>query len=144
MKTIKYFFATLMLLCAMACGGGSDTPQIPINGDWQLKSMNNMPFVAGDVYITFNSNATFELYQKIGTSDFEHFSGTYQLSATKILGKYTDGTSWLCDYSYTIHNDTLTLTDDETSDNYVYESCEIPEDVISNETRLQNQSKPIL
>ena len=145
MKMIKYIFAALMLLGSMACGSsGSDGPQISIAGDWQLKSMNDMPFVAGTVYISFSDNASFELYQKIGTSDFVHFSGTYQLTATNIIGRYTDGTSWLCDYSYVLSNDTLTLTDDDTSGKYVYESCTIPQDVISDETRLDQNVKPFL
>ncbi len=52
-----------------------------------------------DVYVKFNTDGGFELYQDI-TGPFTKYTGTYSFDGTTLSGTYSDGQAWA--HSYTV------------------------------------------
>ncbi len=124
-----------ILLTALGCQ--KDDPQpasAGIEGQWELTSvtLGTKSAVVGDetvsVYVEFSGDGSFSLYQQLGSGRFAHYGGSWTLSGETLCGKYSDGTSWACDYSVTVDNTTLVLsTLPDGKDSYTYRSCVIPD-----------------
>jgi hypothetical protein len=75
-----------------------------------------------EVVMTFNADNTFSLEQKLGAGRFQSYSGTWQLTDTKLSGKYSDGKAWGAAYEVVREGAILTMTPDvEGAESYVYQ-----------------------
>ena len=54
-----------------------------------------------DVYIVFDEEKNFEMYQDVSSNGFVKMTGTYTFDETskKLTGKYSDGENWAYDYT---------------------------------------------
>lgn len=131
MKSLKIF--TLAILAVMTLVGcDPDKPQGDsgaLSGEWSLATWND---VAPEfhVYIDFNNDGTFEMFQQVWSFDYELFKGTYTIDGNVVSGVYDNGQAWACDYEFVVDGKTLTLHSRETvKSKSVYEKCTIPEEI---------------
>ena len=117
---MKNIYKILMLLCvaflSMSCGGkkGSDGPQVAsaLVAEWHLVSVSGISSSAvPQVYISFASDRTFEMYQKVGdVMRYRKYDGTYTVSGNVVAGKYSDNKSWGSEYDASFDGENLVLT----------------------------------
>ena len=100
------------------------TPEQKLCTEWHSTQLP----VTGDIYIDFNDDKTFELYQQIGEGAYRLYRGTWNLEGDLLTGRYNDGEDWAYAYQVTIDDKTLTLSaqEDRAIEN-VYVKCEIPD-----------------
>ncbi len=136
---MKRFLLILAVALVAAAACRKDNPQSvagSIEGEWELVSVSlgTKSAVVGDetvtVYIEFASGGEFSLYQQLGAGRFAAYGGSWTLSGETLSGKYSDGSSWACDYSVKLEESTLVLTTLTGGDVYTYRSCTIPDSVI--------------
>lgn len=71
-----------------------------IIGDWHCSSTA----IEAEIYVTFEADETFVLYQQITQGAFRVYNGTYQIRASEdgskdiLSGEYNDGTPWGAEY----------------------------------------------
>ena len=136
MKTLKIWsLVALMFVGLTACNG--ESKEAPAEGldkivnEWVLATWGgeNAEYT---VYIDFNEDNTFAIYQQVYTLNYEMYAGTYSISGNTLSGVYSDGSAWKCDYIASMNADgtVLTLVSNETeSTTGVYDVTVIPEDV---------------
>ena len=134
MKNFKIWsFVVLVLIAMTACdNGGGKKDNSKIVGEWRIESWDNME-PSFDVYIAFNEDGTFDIYQQVYSLDYVMYDGDYTVSGNKLSGVYHDGTPWKCNYIGSVSEDgnTMTLVSDQLNPvTCVYEACVIPDDVI--------------
>ena len=79
------------------------------------------------IYISFASDGTFELYQKLSSEGFELRRGKWTLDGNVLSGTYNDGEAWAAAYTVTVTGDVLTMvSQNEGAETGVYQKCEIP------------------
>ena len=135
MKSLKILSLVAAVLFAVACGEKQNNPDGPngdkgaLTGEWVLTSWNEAE-PEFNVYIDFNEDNTFEMYQQVWSFDYELFKGTYTIEGNVVSGVYDNGAAWACDYEYVLEEQTLTLHSRETvKSKSVYEKCTIPEQI---------------
>lgn len=127
---IKKLFALAAVLLTIAACGGKDNPDTPsptpgggggggsttkldVTGSWELSNVETKVSVGSvnvSVYISFTSDGSFTLYQKIGEGRYTRFTGTYTVSAdNKLSGKYSNNAAW-GPYTAAMASGKLTLT----------------------------------
>lgn len=102
------------------------------NGQWHLVKWNAAAPQSFDVYLELLPGGTFNLYQKVSSSGYEHLGGDYVLSEGILNGTYEDGTAWACSYVCSLgdSDNRLTLIScDQQQVESVYERTEIPDEV---------------
>lgn len=117
---------------------GPDSIDDKLVGEWVLTEWNGETpeFV---VYIDFNKDTTFAIYQQVWSLDYQMFDGTCRSKKGVLSGSYADGSAWATDYKYSVSGSKLTLTSqDGTSVKSVYEKCEIPAEVITEATTTRS------
>lgn len=143
MKNLKIWSIAMMLIMAVtACdetkpepapgpgpGGGGDIAGI-VN-EWVINTYNGAEpeFV---VYIDFNDDNTFTMYQQVYSLDFVCYEGSYSVDDDVLTGTYTDGKNWASAYKVGVSEDGKTLTmssQEDVSMVSVYTSTTIPEEV---------------
>lgn len=130
-------FIVLMAAAALAALSGckKDDPTAPgidVSGEWHLQSSDKIDISAEgiDVYVSFLSSGSFEIYQKISDGRYRHYTGTYSATGDHISGTYSDGSAWGSGYTAVVSGETLTLTSDNASKEVtVYAKEEIPAEV---------------
>ena len=135
MKKITRILA-VALAAALAIACGKKDKSISIDGEWELVNVEfaTRSAVVGSetvtVYMSFDRNGTFAMYQQLGEGRFRQFAGTWSLSGDIVPGQYSDGKSWGTSYRVSRDGDTLLMVSspDET-DSYTYRKCTIPESV---------------
>lgn len=110
-----------------ACEKKSTTHEIPLSesicGEWRGTGLS----VDAGIYVDFNSDGTFELYQKLTDEEFELRRGTWKIAGNILSGSYNDGEPWACSYQATVSGNALTLVaQSEGSETNVYAKTEIP------------------
>lgn len=94
-------------------GGGGSTTKLDVTGSWELSGVETKVSVGSvnvSVYISFTSDGSFTLYQKIGEGRYTRFTGTYTVSAdNKLSGKYSNNAAW-GPYTAAMASGKLTLT----------------------------------
>lgn len=94
-------------------GGGGSTTKLDVTGSWELSNVETKVSVGSvnvSVYISFTSDGSFTLYQKIGEGRYTRFTGTYTISAdNKLSGKYSNNAAW-GPYTAAMASGKLTLT----------------------------------
>lgn len=119
-----------------ACGDkGSDSKKgLDITGQWELIDIETKAAQIGEaeieVYIEFNKDNTFNLWQMIGAGRFEKMTGTWILNQNVLSGKYSDGKAWGANYEVGIESGNLVMTETKQDiQTYIYRKCTIPSDI---------------
>lgn len=141
MKYIRNIFSVIALLSVLAVTGcQKDDKAGDITGSWHLVSWaGDQPDV--DVYLSFDQDGTFDLYQRYDSPYYDHLDGTWTLTDGVLAGVYGDGSSWGGSYTVVMNQDTgeMTLTDiADASDISVYTRASIPEDILSGDLGLKS------
>lgn len=96
MKSFKIFsLAMLMLLALTGCGEKEGGKGVKVAGEWQLVQWNDAT-PEFKVYIDFNADGTFEMYQQVWSFDYELYTGKYVVTGDVMTGTYADGSNWAC------------------------------------------------
>lgn len=121
--------ASVLMLNSCSSGEGSGSKKVAIVGCWQLQwSDTNIDYA--DVYVEFNEDKTFHLYQRLQAPTFVHYSGTYLVADGILSGQYDDLKPWGSSYNIDIEGDVMTLTSTTNSvDISVFNRCEQRSDV---------------
>ena len=106
-KFISLIFATVVALGLSSCSK-TDANLEKISGEWYWNSTE--AGVDMEVYVAFHTDATFDLYQKLGEGAFRHYTGTYTFDGVTLKGVYSDKTLWAHEYTVTLSADSLTMT----------------------------------
>ena len=137
MKNFKIWTLALALLMAMTGCEPDEGPQFTpgdvnkIVNEWVLSTWGgaDAPF---KVYIDFNDDNTYEMYQLIYGDYYVKFSGMYHISGDILTGTYDDGNIWKSGYKVTLLNEGKVLALDSQEDISIrseYDVTVIPEDV---------------
>lgn len=142
MKSLKILSMMLLLAATLVGCDKDNTPSGGVNskvvGEWMLTEWNGEA-TEFNVYLDFNSDATFAIYQQVWTLDYELFEGTFKTSGEILTGTYADGTNWASGYKFAVDGDKLTMySQEDQSVTSVYTKCEIPEEVISEATTTRS------
>ena len=148
MKSLKIFSLVMLLAVALTgckksnnadgpnVGGGSD--DAVLSGEWVLTSWNEAE-PEFNVYIAFNDDNTFEMYQQVWSFDYEYFEGTYSINGDILTGKYSNGTNWACGYKFETLDGQLKLASQEDQSVVsIYESCTIPAEIKTEATETRS------
>lgn len=122
-------FATVIAFGLVSCTK-TDKNMEAIAGEWHWQGTEGG--VEIDIWIGFNEDGTFELYQQIpGLADddqgrYRRYDGTFTFDGTLLNGRYSDGTYWKHSYSVTVSGDRLKM--DYVGEDYslTYEKKAIP------------------
>lgn len=132
-RIISVFALCASLLTFSSCGEKIEELPLNIVGTWSLSDIQTKAAtLAGqtiDVYVTFNEDNTFQLYQKIGQGRYTAYSGTWSLLETTLDGKYSDGTVWGTSYQVSQNDARSTLTLSSAGEDYNYVKGQIPADI---------------
>lgn len=150
MKFAKIFIVAIVALLGFsACGdpnnggGGGYTSEWNDNGspvgEWVLTEWNGSKDLPFGVYIRFNEDNTFELYQHTYTVLWVRYTGTFSLNGSTLTGVYSDGEKW---NSYTIkyngETKQIRLTNAEKNEESIYTSTTIPTEIVEDATDAVN------
>lgn len=151
MKFAKILFISLIALLGVACNpnsghtNGGQTNNSWSNdgspiGEWVLTKWNNSTDLPFGVYMRFNEDNTFDMYQHTYSVLWVHYKGTFTLNGTTLTGVYSDGEKWSSDYTiaYMESPKQIRLTKKGSDDEGIYSSTEIPETVIDEATEATN------
>ena len=130
MKSFKIFsLAMLMLLALTGCGEKESGKGVKVAGEWQLVQWNDAT-PEFKVYIDFNADGTFEMYQQVWSFDYELYTGKYVVTGDVMTGTYADGSNWACGYKVNVVDGQLTMySQEDQSVTSLYEKCTIPEEI---------------
>lgn len=153
MKFAKIFIvAIIALLGVTACGdpnnstgGGNDDPTSewsdngsPI-GEWVLTEWNGSKELPFGVYIRFNEDNTFDLYQHTYTVLWVHYTGTFSLNGSTLNGVYSDGEKWnQYTIKYNSETNQIRLTNSDKNEEGIYSATTIPAEIIEDATEAVN------
>lgn len=123
----------MITLCA-SCNNKVQTGSL-LEGEWHYSSEQC------DIYVSFASTGSFELFQKLGEGRHYLYCGTWSLEGDTLGGVYNDGTPWGSSYTVSFDGDnTMTLTaTNGSSESNTYTRTTIPEEVRS-ESAIQVRS----
>lgn len=133
MKRFAIILSCMLLLCG--CKESKTSEQLDITGEWRLSDLTltkavQIGNVDVDIYMSFNSDGSFGLWQFLGAGRYEYFSGTYELAEETLTGKYSDGKAWGNIYKVSVSGDVLIMeATQNSSDIYKYTRTAIPEDI---------------
>jgi hypothetical protein len=128
MKKLLYILTAVAILasCGEKPGTGKQTLEQKICTEWHSTQLP----VNGDIYIDFNEDKTFELYQQIGEGAYRLYRGTWNLERDLLTGRYNDGEDWASAYTVVVADKTLTLTSsNDAAEVSTYEKASIPTQV---------------
>lgn len=133
--------AVLLSACGKegpAGGGGESGAGSPL-GSWHMESWTAM--TAADIYVAFDDDGTFDLYQKLYTPYYEHLDGTWEYSRGVLGGEYSDGEPWRSEYRLSFSNEggnmTMTAVSDA-ADAARYVKEDIPDSIISGDLSMKS------
>lgn len=141
MRSLK-IFSLVVLLAMTLVGCENNKPDNgksgALSGEWVLTSWNDAA-PEFNVYIDFNSDGTFEIYQQVWSFDYELYTGTYTVKGDIVTGVYADGTNWACGYKFALADNTLNMySQEDMSIASVYEACEIPAEIKAEATATRS------
>ena len=130
MKSFKIISLAMMLLVALTgCGEKESGKGVKVAGEWQLVQWNDAT-PEFKVYIDFNADGTFEMYQQVWSFDYELYTGKYVVTGDVMTGTYADGSNWACGYKVNVVDGQLTMySQEDQSETSLYEKCTIPEEI---------------
>ncbi len=98
MKKIGIFIAilavaaVLMPSCSESTKQKADTTYAMIEGEWHMVSWSGETSENIDLYVKFNADRTFVLYQKLKHVYFDKYVGSYSIADGVLSGLYDDDT----------------------------------------------------
>lgn len=114
MKSLKIWSLVAMLFFGLtSCetpdnggtgNGGGNSVVKDIVDEWALVSWSDTDPVF-NVYVDFNEDGTFEMYQQVYSLTYELYSGNYAVMDGVLNGSYSDGEAWKCGYTATVDVD---------------------------------------
>ena len=132
MKKILYIIFAASLLLLASCEKFMK-PSQKLIGDWHCTASTTK----AEIYVTFNEDNTFVLYQQINEGAFRVYNGMYSLtesadgSAYILSGAYNDGAAWGTEYEMQMTgNYTMILTAGGISEKYEKLPAGIPAEVL--------------
>ena len=133
---LSFVSAAMLFFASCSNGGNESEPQdTRIYGEWHLVLWNAAAPSDFDVYVAFNADNTFEIYQRIEQVGYQHFSGTYLLQGNRLSGKYSDNIPWGSTYEITFGTDDKVMTmvsESSVGETSAYERSVIPQAVKEN------------
>ena len=131
MKKYIYFLIAVSACLFVGCSDDDDntvTIDSGVVGEWQLINWNGNKAEDFDVYLELLSDGSFNLYQRVEYSYFEHYVGNFTAGENLLQGRYNNGESW--EYAFVLSDGgyTLTLTDTKSNETNVYTRTTIPEE----------------
>lgn len=131
MKKYIYFLIAVSACLFVGCSDDDDntvTIDSGVVGEWQLINWNGNKAEDFDVYLELLSDGSFNLYQRVEYSYYEHFAGTFSVGENLLQGRYNNGESW--EYAFVLSDGgyTLTLTDAKSNETNVYTRTTIPDE----------------
>ena len=131
MKKYIYFLIAVSACLFVGCSDDDDntvTIDSGVVGEWQLIEWNGNKAEDFDVYLELLSDGSFNLYQRVEYSYYEHFAGTFSVGENLLQGRYNNGESW--EYAFVLSDGgyTLTLTDAKSNETNVYTRTTIPDE----------------
>ena len=129
MKRILYMLAALALLMTTGC----KKEEKPVDykgllpGEWHCAAVE----LGADVYVSFEKDGDFDLYQMLGEGRYRHYTGSWSIEGDVLSGTYADGSAWGSSYKMSFSGkDSMTLTAQNGSEEVVTYSREpIPSEV---------------
>ncbi len=119
----------VMLLALVGCESNKGNKGLNVAGEWQLVQWNEAT-PEFNVYIDFNADGTFEMYQQVWSFDYELYTGKYTINGDVMTGTYADGSNWACGYKVSVVDGQLTMySQEDQSIASLYEKCTIPEEI---------------
>ena len=103
MKRLIYF-AVIALFAVTGCQKEATIGEL-LCGEWRGAELS----IDAGIYIDFNADGTFEMFQKMEGDNFELKSGSYSVAGTTLSGKYKDGEAWSSAYTISISGGVLTM-----------------------------------
>ena len=127
MKKLLYILTAIVVLASCGKNGNEkQTLEQKVCAEWHSTQLP----ISGDIYIDFNGDKTFELYQQIGEGAYRLYRGTWNLEGDLLTGRYNDGEDWACAYTAALEGNKLTLTSSNSAAEVsVYEKASIPASV---------------
>lgn len=101
-------------------------------GEWVLVSWSEdtPPF---HVYVDFNDDNTFEMYEQVYSLMYEYVAGVYHIDGNTLSGNYLHGEDWKSSYTVAFSENAEGVSTMELVDasgiKSIYEATTIPEDV---------------
>lgn len=149
-RIIMGILAVVTIFAVAGCnnkkGGEPEFPEGsgPVEGVWHMVSWSGISSDRADIYISFSGDGKFELYQRVYSSFYEHYEGSYTQDEDIVQGTYADGQPWRDSYkvSLTADSSQLTLTGStDPSDVTVYEKVgSIPDEILSGDLSSKSSS----
>lgn len=108
-----------------------ESPEAQLAGYWHIAEYRGNTSHDFDIYLSANGNGILELYQKLSSYSWSHYTSAISFAGNTLSGTYSDGVAWSASY-YVMFNDDnsrMTWTDTlDSSDISVYERIEaLPE-----------------
>lgn len=128
MNRILYILtaALLIISCGDENGEKGLTFEQKMCREWHSVTLS----AEGDIYLKFEDDKTFEIYQQIGDGRHKLYRGTWNLENNLLTGRYNDGEDWASAYTVTMHDKFLTLVSaNDAAEESVFEKTEIPAEV---------------
>lgn len=131
---MKHIFHMLFLGLVLIAGAGCQEKEntADITGEWKLDTwfgQNAEQNVKVDIYLIFEANGGFELFQKIGDGHYKRFAGTYKFKKGIVSGTYEKGKPWSSSYTAVVNGNLLTMTMDSTGEICTYSKTAVPDSV---------------
>ena len=92
MRKVLYILAALMLITAVGCKKEEKKIDYKarLAGEWHCTPAE----IDADIYVTFDAEGSFDLYQQIGEGRHRHYTGTWSSEESTLSGTYSDGSAW--------------------------------------------------
>jgi hypothetical protein len=126
------FYMMALVLCTFALLGCSKEKAESINltslvvGEWHCAPEG----YDVDVYVAFDTEGSFNHYQRIGEGRYRHYVGTWFVEKDILNGTYSDGESWGSSYQVSFDGENMILTATNSSEEaIIYTKTTIPDDV---------------
>ena len=140
MKRTIYILLALVMLAGCKEKGGDPVEETmtlkeKMVGEWHCSPSD----IVADIFLSFTSDGSFELYQQITTGAHRLYRGTWSITDEglgHLDGKYNDGSDWASGYVVTMDEkaEKMTITSRESADAAAqhYSRTEIPASVKEN------------
>ncbi len=134
MRVNKYIYLAGLLLALFMPVSCSKEKMPDITGDWKLDDISTVTkgnTYGINVYLTFESDGTFCLWQQLQEGLYECYQGEWSNREDVIYGTYDDGNPWGCgSYKAAIKKGALKLTaQNDTKEVTTYVRTTIPDEV---------------
>ena len=127
MKKLLYMMMMAALTLFTGCRE-KDEVQHMIIGEWHFSDEEVGHEI--DVYVSFNIDYTFDMYQKIGEGAHRYYKGTFEVDRSLVTGAYSDGTPWASDYNVSFLDGNMVMTSVEDEGySITYKKEKIPAEV---------------